>query len=44
MAMGEAIGTAAAMSLALDATPRALPVDRLQAQLEREGAILTPGA
>jgi ribulose 1,5-bisphosphate synthetase/thiazole synthase len=44
MAMGEAIGTAAAMSLALDATPRALAVDRLQAQLEREGAILTPGA
>lgn len=42
LAMGEAAGTAAALSLAKDATPRAVDVKTLQAQLEREGAILTP--
>jgi hypothetical protein len=44
LAMGEAIGTAAAMSLAHGATPRSVPVTDLQARLEREGAILTPNA
>jgi hypothetical protein len=42
LAMGEAAGTAAAMSLSQSAMPRAVPVERLQAQLERQGAILTP--
>ena len=41
-AMGEAAGTAAALSLAQEATPRALAVGHLQAELERQGAILTP--
>jgi hypothetical protein len=42
LAMGEAAGTAAAMSLVREATPRAVPVQDLQAELERNGAILTP--
>jgi hypothetical protein len=42
LAMGEAAGTAAAMSLSENATPRAVPVMKLQAQLQRQGAILTP--
>jgi hypothetical protein len=42
IAMGEAAGTAAVMSLTQNATPRAVPVKDLQAQLGRQGAILTP--
>lgn len=42
LAMGEAAGTAAVMSLSQNATLRAVPVHELQARLERQGAILTP--
>jgi hypothetical protein len=42
MAMGEAAGTAAAMSLAREARVRDVDVTRLQARLEHHGAILTP--
>jgi hypothetical protein len=42
IAMGEAAGTAAVMSLTQNATPRAVPVKDLQARLGRQGAILTP--
>lgn len=42
MAMGEAAGTAAAMGVALDGGVRGIDVGRLQASLERHGAILTP--
>ena len=38
--MGEAAGTAAALALARDVVPRALGAERLQAQLERDGAYL----
>lgn len=41
-AMGEAAGTAAALSLGQEANPRALAIERLQGELERHGAILTP--
>jgi hypothetical protein len=41
-AMGEAAGTAAALSLALDASPRRVPIGLLQDDLVREGAILAP--
>lgn len=42
MAMGEAAGTGAAMSLAHEGRIRAVDVAALQATLERHGAILTP--
>ena len=42
MAMGEAAGVAAAMSVALDADVRRVGVAALQARLEGHGAILTP--
>jgi len=41
-AMGEAAGTAAAMALKGGAAPRALDLSKLQAVLEKNGAILTP--
>lgn len=41
-AMGEAAGTGAAMSLAHQADVRAVPVNALQAELEKHGSILTP--
>ena len=42
--MGQAAGTAAAMTLAQGTKPRAIDVTRLQAQLAREGAYLGRGA
>jgi hypothetical protein len=42
MAMGEAAGAAAALSLGFDACVRGVPIERLQATLEHHGAILTP--
>jgi hypothetical protein len=42
MAMGEAAGTAAALSLGVDAHVRAVAIAQLQARLEHHGAILTP--
>jgi hypothetical protein len=42
LAMGEAAGTGAAASLALGDDVRAVPVEALQATLERNGAILNP--
>jgi hypothetical protein len=42
MAMGEAAGTAAALSLGVDAQVRAVVVTQLQAALEHHGAVLTP--
>jgi hypothetical protein len=38
--MGQAAGTAAALALAQGVAPRALDAERLQAQLERDGAYL----
>jgi hypothetical protein len=38
--MGQAAGAAAAMTIATDLMPRAISVESLQAQLEREGAYL----
>lgn len=43
MAMGEAAGIAAAMSIGLEHGVRSVDVAKLQASLERQGAILTPG-
>ena len=40
MALGQAAGTAAALAGSAGTTPRDLPVDALQAALERDGAIL----
>ena len=42
LAMGEATGTAAAMSLAQNAVPREVPIERLQSELLRHGTILKP--
>jgi hypothetical protein len=42
MAMGEAAGTAAALSIAGGTTPRALDVAALRAELRRAGAIVGP--
>lgn len=39
MAMGQAVGTAAALSIAGATTPRALPIDQLQARLRADGAL-----
>jgi hypothetical protein len=41
MGMGEAAGTAAALSLNSDCTPRQLDVTLLQNQLRKQGAILS---
>ena len=40
MAMGQAAGTAAALSAASNATPRKLPLPRLQDRLKEQGAIV----
>lgn len=42
LAIGEAAGTAAALSLAYNAMPRAVPLEYLQSELVRQGTILTP--
>jgi hypothetical protein len=42
MAMGEAAGTAAAMSVAFDGRVRAISIDKLQGRLLHHGAILQP--
>ena len=42
LAMGEAAGTAAALSLGHKAVPRAVPIKKLQSELVRQGSILTP--
>ncbi|MCL4695783.1 MAG: FAD-dependent oxidoreductase, partial [Burkholderiaceae bacterium] len=42
MALGEAAGTGAAMSLAAGGEPRALDLGALQSRLRAEGAILDP--
>jgi hypothetical protein len=39
MALGEAAGTAAALSIKLNASPRNIPVQKLQEQLRRQGVI-----
>lgn len=41
MAIGEAAGTAAALSVLQGCPPRRLPIDHLQSRLEQQGAILT---
>ncbi|HET6429716.1 MAG TPA: FAD-dependent oxidoreductase, partial [Phycisphaerae bacterium] len=41
LGMGEAAGTAAALSLAGNVTPRALDVATLQARLREQGGILS---
>ncbi len=40
MAQGQAVGTAAAMAVKSGLTPRDLPVQELQAELARQGAIV----
>jgi hypothetical protein len=40
LAMGEAAGTAAALALSGNTTPRDIAVDKLQLQLKQQGAFL----
>lgn len=40
MALGEAAGTASALSIAINATPREIPVELLQNQLRKQGVLL----